>query len=547
MALVPSETSDSTIKGMVGATPPSLSLGEMMAQRTAALKPYKEEAEAKAKKSSEFEAEKGVFEQEQKMRTAGAKYAAMTAAQQKAEAAYEPVESLEQDMLNATFVPTQESAKDLAALYGLIGVVGWAIGSGGKGNAMRAMSAQNGMLEGYQKGRADLYKKEKDLFETNIKALREKAKVVSEKARRVAELAAKDPQAAAELSTYLSAQEGAEFYKNNVEKFGYAKAATDAAETYKAADKIYAEIVKEHFRAAKRTGKPVPMTGSDGNTYQLFPDGTVEKVEVPAGVKLTKPTVEKTAKAKDGTVGATKATGAKGNVAGSVERMTQSMGQASDALTNLARLPVTTTNPVYGQSTFNSLFTAPLSVLNQKMSDDTSQMMKTRMAAVSRTLASLETGGAATGLVGLTKSIEDGVAIPAGSSVVVALDKLAEMRRIVETASRIALASPNYSSSQKDEIQNNLNLVRKAIPYTQEDLDLALRSSEGKGIKLSPQEKNMTFTDFVKKHGLGEKTATTEKKQMPTGEKLKAYTEAHPEFGGNEEKAKEYLRSQGYE
>jgi hypothetical protein len=121
------------------------------------------------------------------------------------------------------------------------------------------------------------------------------------------------------------------------------------------------------------------------------------------------------------------------------------------------------------------------------------------------------------------------------------------MRRIVETSSRIALSSPNYSPSQKDEIQKSLNLVRTAIPYSQEDLDLAIRTSQGKGIKLQPGEKNMTFTEFVNEHGLGEKTvAPTETKQMPTGEKLSAYTQSHPEFGGSEEKAKEFLRSQGY-
>jgi hypothetical protein len=37
------------------------------------------------------------------------------------------------------------------------------------------------------------------------------------------------------------------------------------------------------------------------------------------------------------------------------------------------------------------------------------------------------------------------------------------------------------------------------------------------------------------------------KKPMPTGEKLKAYTTAHPEFEGVEQKAIDYLRTQGYE
>ena len=38
------------------------------------------------------------------------------------------------------------------------------------------------------------------------------------------------------------------------------------------------------------------------------------------------------------------------------------------------------------------------------------------------------------------------------------------------------------------------------------------------------------------------------KKAMPTGEKLTEYTKKHPQdFGGDEEKAKAYLRTQGYE
>jgi hypothetical protein len=44
----------------------------------------------------------------------------------------------------------------------------------GKGNAQLAMSSMNGMLEGYQKGRADLYKKELTQFDKNFKAMQSK-------------------------------------------------------------------------------------------------------------------------------------------------------------------------------------------------------------------------------------------------------------------------------------------------------------------------------------------------------------------------------------
>ena len=43
-----------------------------------------------------------------------------------------------------------------------------ALGGGAKQNAYAAMAAMNGMLDGYQKGRADLYKRERDMFDKNL-------------------------------------------------------------------------------------------------------------------------------------------------------------------------------------------------------------------------------------------------------------------------------------------------------------------------------------------------------------------------------------------
>jgi len=69
------------------------------------------------------------------------------------------------------FAPTQESAGDLSALFGLLGVFGTLIGGGGKQNALAAMNAMTGMMSGWKQGRTDLYNREKQLFETNLKQL----------------------------------------------------------------------------------------------------------------------------------------------------------------------------------------------------------------------------------------------------------------------------------------------------------------------------------------------------------------------------------------
>jgi hypothetical protein len=189
-------------------------------------------------------------------------------------------------------------------------------------------------------------------------------------------------------------------------------------------------------------------------------------------------------------------------------RVVQAFTQASDALTNVARLPITTTGPMFQQKQFNNILTAPLSALNQEMSDTTSQKMQTRMVGVARSLAALESGGAATGLVGLANSIESGVAIPAGAKLDVALDKLAEMRRIVESSSEAQLSDKNLSEDRKDLIRSKLELVRQAIPYTQEDLDKA--SSAAK------KHPNATFTEYTsKKFSDGAKPQGTGTKEDP--------------------------------
>ena len=82
------------------------------------------------------------------------------------------------ELKNAAFVPSKDNARDMATMFSLIGVIGMAIGGEGKISAFNTMGAMNGMLEGYQKGRADVYKREKDVFEKNLKILQGKVTIL---------------------------------------------------------------------------------------------------------------------------------------------------------------------------------------------------------------------------------------------------------------------------------------------------------------------------------------------------------------------------------
>ena len=76
-------------------------------------------------------------------------------------------QKLEAEPLPA-FIPTKDTAQDLAGLFSIVSVIGMIAG---KQNGQLAMSAMNGMLDGYQKGRADLYKKEAAEFDKNFKSM----------------------------------------------------------------------------------------------------------------------------------------------------------------------------------------------------------------------------------------------------------------------------------------------------------------------------------------------------------------------------------------
>ena len=102
---------------------------------------------------------------------------------------------LEKEPLPA-FVPSKENSDDLATLFSLVSVIGMVVGGGGRQNAQQAMSAMNGMLEGHQKGRADLYRQELSTFEKNFKSMVQKHAEFRKEMEDAVKLASTDKEAA---------------------------------------------------------------------------------------------------------------------------------------------------------------------------------------------------------------------------------------------------------------------------------------------------------------------------------------------------------------
>lgn len=96
---------------------------------------------------------------------------------------------------NLTFVPTRDNAEDLAKLFSLIGVIGVAIGGRGRGAALQAMTSMNGMLEGYRRGRADLYKQQLGEFDRSLKTMQQQISTLEKQLTEAVKLKALDREA----------------------------------------------------------------------------------------------------------------------------------------------------------------------------------------------------------------------------------------------------------------------------------------------------------------------------------------------------------------
>ena len=144
---------------------------------------------------------------------------------------------IDKALMNEHFAPSKQNLQDQAALFSLINVIGFAIGTGGKQNAVQAMYAMNGMLEGHQKGRADLFKQEQVKFDKNFKALQQKATFLETELRHSLEEFTRDKRAADERASAAFAAAGADFMKIYAEKNGLVAAYERAKEVRKSLDK----------------------------------------------------------------------------------------------------------------------------------------------------------------------------------------------------------------------------------------------------------------------------------------------------------------------
>lgn len=150
------------------------------------------------------------------------------------------------------FIPDKESAKDIAGLFSMVSVMGMLLGGGGKLNAMQALSAMNGMLEGHQKGRADLYKKQATEFDKNFKAMTKKHEEFRKKMEDAVKLAAVDKEAGMADAKMAAVESGSDIIKAMVDRGEIVRALKTLNDTVQGREAAFKLVLNEQDKAAVR-------------------------------------------------------------------------------------------------------------------------------------------------------------------------------------------------------------------------------------------------------------------------------------------------------
>lgn len=199
---------------------------------------------------------------------------------------YNDYEKVINEISKQEFIPTKETAQDLAQLFTFVGLIGFGIGAGGKGNAQAAMAAMTGMLEGHIQGNEDKYKREKDIFETNMKTLKDKATYLDAKLKKITELAAIDRQAGDLQADQLFFETGATYLKSIKDKQGLVMAGKMAEKQLDLVTKAF-DITLKQYEATARVREQLAVFGIKQQLElgpflrefsKQYPPGTIESL-----------------------------------------------------------------------------------------------------------------------------------------------------------------------------------------------------------------------------------------------------------------------------
>ena len=346
---------------------------------------------------------------------------------------------------------TQESMSSLATLLPLAGML---MGGGGRLSGIGAMEAMSGVLEGHRQGNQDRIALETKNFEQKMNQWKlhiEQVKGAFERALKMASLNASS--ANAQLQVEL-AKLDAQMLKQDAARNGPVQASLKGIEL---ADKFLNAVDQSITKMYAE--KPENYT-VNGQTRMMLPSEAVAMER--AGATVVK-----------GGASTGRTSAQNQQIQRRLAIATTQAVEAFKAITDMPPEATTGIIPFLGSK--EGVISYIQSATGRALSSDEANVLNTYFKGVGRNLATIETSGVATGLVGLANSFES-LAPMAGDSDYAVAAKLSEGRAVIENYIRVALTDPSITDEHKALLEDNLKGIQEAIPYTRRDLNQALKA-----------------------------------------------------------------------
>jgi len=170
--------------------------------------------------------------------------------------AYKTIQEKSRELAEkSTFNPDQQNAQTLAAVFSIIGAAGFLLGGNNKNTAKAALSAMNGMAEGYSKGRDQYAKEQRQEFETNQKALRGTLDSLEKAFTLELEQNKNDIESATRNAKIAALERDASFINANIDKFGLVATLEQLRSNKKRLETVLAALQKKEDAYAAETQK----------------------------------------------------------------------------------------------------------------------------------------------------------------------------------------------------------------------------------------------------------------------------------------------------
>ncbi len=358
----------------------------------------------------------------------------------------EALKTKREEFAEMTFAPTKDNAQDLASLFSLVNVIGMAVGGGGKQNAQQAMYAMNGMLEGYQKGRADLYRKEKDSFDKNFKSMQEAVKTLEKDYEEAVKMYQYDKEAGEIARKLALARSGSPLFKAMEDRVGMVGTLNAIKELRSSVDK---GVTLQNNLQAK--------ADAEANAERRSREAMAQRE------RLAK--LQREAKSP-----ATKAQGQ--NALTFASRVYGNIENATNDLVNLTNLPAVAESPIFAGmigADRDTVLRNITAFAARKVTNKDQRAFEQIANSLDAALARLEAQGLATGATKAAIQSFGTLKPREGDDAINMAIYLARVKQEIETGIKVHAEMPGATPGQKQNNIQNIERINKTVPFSVED------------------------------------------------------------------------------